>query len=133
MNKKIIVVIAVVVILAAGAGLYFFVLSDESEPPEVRIEIVPVGEVFTTNVKGSQRILRAGVVLVVDREGLEDLLAARNNAIRDTIIFTLRDLEEEEIREVSQDNLRRRLATALNNTLGIDNVVTILFNDFVMA
>ena len=135
MNKKLIIIIAlVVVVLGVGAGLYFFVFADDSEPPEVRVEYTPAGEFFTVNLRGSARVLRAGVVLVVNSEDLEEFLKENNNTIRDTIIFILRNLDEDEARAPgSMDILRERLVTALNEQLAIDNVVEIRFNDFVVA
>ena len=133
--KKIIIVIVVVIVLAAvGGGLYFIVFAADNEKPEVRVEYSP-GEFFTTNVFGSTRLLKATIILVVNDDKLEDKLVAENARIRDTIIFVLRDLTEEEIREQStqQRELRNRIIRELNSRLGIDNFVEVLFNDFVMA
>ena len=131
--KKIAIVIIAVVVIGAAAALYFFVLADPSEKPEIRVEYSP-GEFFTTNVaNGSHRLLKAGVILVVNENGLEEMLAAQNARIRHTIIFILRGLTEEEIRKQNQDELCERIITELNEMLGIDNFVEVLFNDFVMA
>ena len=133
--KKIIPIIIVIVIIAA-ATLYFLVLRPEPVKKEVRIEYSP-GEYFTTNVKSegsALRLLKATIILVVNDEGLEEMLADNNARIRDTIIFILRDLRAEDIlAEGTQDGLRERIITALNERLGIDNFVEVLFNDFVMA
>jgi len=131
--KRIAIIIAIVVVVGVAAVLYFFVLSGDREKPEVREEYSP-GEFFTTNVGGgSTRLLKAGVILVVNESGLDEKLTAENARIRDTIIFILRDLTEEEIRAQNQDRLRDRIITELNERLGIDNFVEVLFNDFVMA
>ena len=131
--KKIAIVIVIVVVIAAAAGLYFFVLGGDREKPEVRVEYSP-GEFFTTNVSGgSTRLLKAGIILVVNETGLEETLTQDNARIRDTIIFILRDLTEDEIRAQNQDRLRERIINDLNERLGIDNFVEVLFNDFVMA
>ena len=131
--KKIVPVI-IAIIIVGGVGLYFFVFNTNQEKPEVRVEYSP-GEFFTTNVGGgSSRLLKAGIILVVNENGLEDMLTRDNARIRDTIIFILRNLTEEEIKEPgTQETLRNRLITALNEKLGIDNIVEVLFNDFVMA
>ena len=132
MKKVLIVIIAVLVI--AGGALYFFVFSGgDGEAPEVRVEYSP-GEFFTTNVSESTRLLKATIVLVVNARGLEEQLTADNARIRDTIIFILRDLTEEEIRDTgTQQKLRNRIITALNERLEMDNFVEVLFNDFVCA
>ena len=133
--KKVVLIIAIIVI-AAGAALYLFVFSAGGEKPEVRVNYSP-GDFFTTNVKvtgNAARMLKTGVVLVVNEQGLEAMLEEENARIRDTIIFILRDLTEEEIRaEGNQDDLRERIINALNERLDIDNFVEVLFNDFVMA
>jgi len=131
--KRIAIIIVIVVVIAVAAGLYFFVLSADKEKPEVREEYSP-GEYFTTNVSGgSTRLLKASIILVVNESGLEEKLTLENARIRDTIIFILRDLSEDEIRAQNQDRLRERIITELNERLGIDNFVEVLFNDFVMA
>ena len=131
--KRIAIIIVIVVIIGAAAAHYFLVLNGDREKPEVREEYSP-GEFFTTNVSGgSNRLLKAGVTLVVNKAGLEEKLTTENARIRDTIIFILRDLTEDEIRAQNQDRLRDRIITELNERLGIDNFVEVLFNDFVMA
>ena len=133
MKKIIIAVVIAVIVVGGAAAVYFFVLSGENEKPEVRVEYSP-GDFFTTNVDGSTRILKATIVLVVDSEKLTEKLEENNARIRDTIIFILRSLTEEEIRaQGTQDRLRERIITALNDRLAIDNFVEVLFNDFVMS
>ena len=134
MNKTVIVIILAIILVAAGVGAYFLVFSGNSDQLEIRVEH-PTGEQFTTNLKGSQtRFLRTGVVIVVNKTGLEDFITAENNNIRDTIIFILRDLTEEEARaEGTQDILRTRMISALNERLGIENIVEIRFYDYVVA
>ena len=129
--KKIIIIIAAVVVLGGGA-LYFFLFMGDREKPEVRVEYSP-GEFFTTNVNQSNGLLKSTIVLVVNADGLEEMLTSENARIRDTIIFILRNLTAEEIKaEGTQEILRNRIISALNERLGIDNFVEVLFNDFVM-
>ena len=130
--KKLIIIIAAVVVLGVGAVLYFFVFAD-SEKPEVRVEYSP-GEFFTSNTSDTARLFKASIILVVNEEGLDEMLAKENARIRDTIIFILRNLTEEEVRaDGTQDELRDVIITALNERLGIDNFVEVLFNNFVIA
>ena len=133
--KKIIPIVIVIVVIGAAA-LYFLVLRPEPVKKVVRVEYSP-GEYFTTNVRSdgsALRLLKAAIILVVDDEGLEEMLAANNARIRDTIIFILRDLKADDIlAEGTQEDLREKIITALNERLGIDNFVEVLFNDFVMA
>ena len=131
--KKVAIIIVVIVVIG-GAALYFFMFSGgDKEKPEVRFEYSP-GDFFTTNVKESTRLLKATIVLIVNDDRLEDMLAKENARIRDTVIFILRDLTEGDIRdEGTQDELRDRILAALNERLDINNFVEVLFNDFVMA
>ena len=132
--KKSTIAIIVVILIIAGAALYFFMFSGETEKKEVRIEYSP-GEFFTTNVSGgSTRLLKATVILVVDSEEIEATLDKENARIRDTIIFILRDLTEDQIRsQGTQDELRNRILSEVNERLGINNFIEVLFSDFVMA
>ena len=131
--KKILIIVVVIVVVGAAAA-YFLLFNNDTEKPEVRVEYSP-GEFFTTNVSDSIRILKTALVLVVNSDKLDEQLAEENARIRDTIIFILRDLSEDEIRdnEGTQDALREKIITALNERLGIDNFVEVLFNDFVMS
>ena len=136
--KKIIIIIAAVVVVA-GVALYFFVFSaSDVEKPEVRVEYSP-GDFFTTNVQvpsGAIRLLKVGIVLVVNAEGMEDMLTKENARIRDTIIFILRNLTVDEINAPGeQEPLRQKIIDALNERLNleVDKFVEVLFNDFVMA
>jgi len=119
--------------LLAGISLYLFVIRATKTAPEVRVNYSP-GEYFTTNVKGSPKLLKSAIVLVVNAEGLETKLRYENARIRDTIIFILRDLTETEILDPGIQNiLREKIIDALNERLGIDNFVEVLFNDFVIV
>ena len=134
MKKVIVAVLVLIIVAGVGLGLYFFVFNVDSEKPEVRVEYSP-GDFFTTNVYGSTRLLKSTIILMVNDEKLIETLAEDNARIRDTIIFILRDLTEDEIKaqETQQKELRDRIIEELNDRLGIDNFVEVLFNDFVMA
>ena len=130
--KKIIPIIAVAAILVGGS-LWYFVFREPADPSSIRVEYSP-GDFFTTNVKDANRHLRAGVVLVLNKEGLDEMLDAENARIRDTIIFILRDLTAEDVQDLeSNEVVRERIMTTLNTRLGIDNIVEVLFNDYVMS
>ena len=135
MKKMLIVIVAVVVIAAAGVFVFLQMNSGDKPVPIVRVEYSP-GEYFTTNVKNSKNnhILKASIVLVVDKEGMDDTLKAENTKIRDTIIFILRQLDEDAIKaEGNQEKLRADIIKALNKALDIENFVEVRFNDFVMG
>ena len=130
MKKILIFLVAIAVI---GSTALLSACGGSSEPKVVRVEYSP-GDYFTTNVSGSYHLLKVVPILVVNREGLEDTLKECNATIRDTIIFILRDLTEEDIMAPgNQDELRENIVTALNERLGVDYFVEVIFNDFVMG
>ena len=130
--KKTVAIVLVIVVVGAAA-VYFFMFNGDKEKKDVRVEYSP-GDFFTTNVKESTRLLKTSIVLVVNDEGLNKKLETENSHIRDSIIFILRDLTEEEIRATgNQDELRDRVLSTLNERLGIDNFIEVLFIDFVMS
>ncbi len=133
MNKKIWIVFALIVIVG-GAALYFLVFNGggNEEQEETLFSYVP-GDYFVTNVKDSDSLLKVTVVLALNTDKLEEELAEKEHIIRDTIIFKLRSLTEEDILSADiQDRLRTDISEELNAVLGIDNIVTVYFNDFVM-
>lgn len=131
--KKIVIIVAVIVILGAGAAAFFILTGgEETEPPEIRVthDI----EVFTTNVRDSRRILRTGVAVVVNEEGMEQFLHENHFAIRDSLVFILRELTEDDIQATGrQDLLRARIVTLLNDRFEIENFVDVILYEFVMA
>ena len=132
MKKKVIVIIMVFLLLGAGVGSYFLFFNKPQEDKVVLYPYTP-GEYFVTNVKGGNRLLKTTIVLMVDKEKLTGELKENEYVIRDTVIYRLRQMDETDLRDTAvQDRLRVELSEALNEVLGIDNIKTIYFNDFVM-
>ena len=134
--KKVIVIVAVVVVLGI-AGAAFFILTGGDNVEEVTEIRVPhqIGE-FTANVRGSRQLFRTNITVVANTEdeALGQLLTLESARIRHTIIFILRQMGEEDIQaQESHISLGTRIVTALNSELGIDNLVEVLFTEFVMA
>ena len=135
-KKLLIIIIAAVVVLAgAGIGSYFLFFSGEREPkekPAIREYYVP-GEFFVTNVKDSRYLLKTTIVLEISETDMAEYLTKNNHIIRDVIVFTLREMTEEELRETGvQNDLRRKLVDRLNEELEVEYITTIYFNDFVL-
>ena len=135
--KKVIVIVAVVVVLGI-AGAAFFILTggdtDDGITPEVRVAH-QIGE-FTANVRSSRQLFRTNITVVANTEdeALTLLLIEESARIRHTIIFLLREMTQEDIEaQNAQVLLGQRIVTALNSELGIDNLVEVLFTEFVMA
>ena len=130
MKKRIVSFLLILVIVCAPV---FVITGCSGDEKEVYVEYIP-GDVFTVNVHESNRILKCGIVLVLNKEGLEDMLDANRTRIRDRIIFILRDLNEDDVRRTgTQDDLRERIIEELNEMLDIENIVEVIFNDYVMG
>lgn len=134
-NKKIlIIVIALAVVLAAGAAVYMFVLKPGSDTEaEAPLYTYALEDSFVTNVKNSNKLFKATITLVINDEKGEATLDDNATEVRDTILFALRGLTEDDISDTAvQDNLRTELAQDVNDRLGVDFVVSVYFSDFVM-
>lgn len=137
MNKKVLIIIAVVILLGGGAAAYFLLFAGEKEPaPEPRSAYVP-GDYFVTNVADTNNLVKLTVVLEVnkaaDDEEFKTFLTANNHIIRDTIVMIVRSKTYEEL--TSQDIktlLSDEIIRGVNQNLGIDNVIAIYFNDYVV-
>ena len=134
MNKKLIIIIAAVLLLAVAAGLYFFVFSKKGEDEEA---VVPyyyaLKDAFVTNVKDSGKLFKATIILVTNKKGMDEYVTTNLYLIRDKILFTLRSLTEEELSsQTIQEDLRERIPALLNEALGVDNFISLVFSDFVM-
>jgi flagellar basal body-associated protein FliL len=129
--KKIIIILLAVVVIGGGA-LYFFVFSGDKEPVEVLTQYAP-GEFFVSNVKGAGNLLKATPVLVLNTDKLQETLSADNTKIRDTIQRVLRTFDAEALlSDNAMDTVKAAIIEAVNERMGIDNVVDVWFNDFVM-
>lgn len=137
-KKIIIIAAAAALLLAAGAAAYFFFFrnGEESEKgrekPEKYYEYA-IKNSFVTNVKESSKLFKTTIVLVADEEGLDEFFEAKQSTVRDVILFMLRELTEEDIESADiQESLRVSIPAALNEALGVENITSIYFTDFVM-
>ena len=131
--KKIIIIIIAVVIIGGGAAYYFLAVRGSAEEKPVELTSYVPGDYFVTNVMNSSSLLKVTVVLMLNTDKLEEELAKNEYVIRDTIIVRLRKLTSEDLTGGDiQNRLRTELTEELNLVLGIDNIVTIYFSDFVM-
>ena len=134
-RKVLIIILALILLLAAAAAGYFFFFRDKGETEEqtaVNVEYA-IEASFVTNVKDSSKLFKTTVVLVADKNGLDQFFNEKQYIIRDEILFLLRDLTENDLRsEDIQEQLRRSIPVALNEVLEIDSIISIYFTDFVM-
>ncbi|MDR1117654.1 MAG: flagellar basal body-associated FliL family protein [Oscillospiraceae bacterium] len=131
MKKALPIIVIAVVVIVVGVVVYTMFFSAAEKP--VVYDYYTPGDFFVTNVNDSGRLFKSSIVLVLNSNKLQDELKVKNTLIRDTILFILREKNEAFIKDLrGQDILRTDIANALNERLGIDNVVDILFNDYVM-
>jgi len=138
MSKIVIIIVLVVIlfVLAAGAVFYFFVWGGqdtEEKQPQVEVGIVfHTGEVFVTNLKNSDLLLKTNIFISVPNQNLR-LLQENVQLVRDRIIRVLRSFTEEDIlNENLQDLVRDRIKNDLQNTLNIDKILDVYFTEFVL-
>lgn len=132
--KKIIIIVLVVLIVG-GAAVYWFLLKPPAAPETSYY--VP-GDFFVTNVKDSTRLLKTTIVIELliqksEETAIKEFLTENNHVIRDTIVFTLREKSEEELRAIQVDeSLRQEIVKRLSERMGLDYIQTIYFNDYVL-
>ena len=127
--------IILILVIGAAAAVYFFYFRGKEKTEEKPAEYYTYAlkDSFVTNVKDSSKLFKATVVLVVDKAGMDDYFKSKEYIVRDTILFLFRDLTEEDITSQDiQDRLRVSMTDALNEALGINDIVTVYFSDFVM-
>ncbi len=140
MKKISAIILAAVAVLAAGAAAYFFFSrggskegAESSPEPTPELYTYEIKDSFITNIKDSASLFKTSIVLVVNKKDMAEYFDERLYTIRDTVLFMLRDLTEEDILSLDiQDRLRVKIPEELNRVLGIDNIVSVYFNDFVM-
>jgi flagellar FliL protein len=121
------------VAICVAAYALFFRNQEESAVERTEIISFSIKDPFVTNVRSSQKLFKATVVLGINDKKLVDYLEENLPVVRDTILFILRNLTEEDI--ISQDiqeKLRETIPQALNEALQIDGITTVYFSDFVM-
>lgn len=132
--KKIIIIVLIILIVG-GAAVYWFLLKPPAEP---ETSFYVPGEFFVTNVKDSTRLLKTTIVLELliqksEETTIKEYLTENNHVIRDTIVFTLREKTEDELRAIEVDeSLRKEIVKRLSERMNLDYINTIYFNDYVL-
>lgn len=131
MKKVLIIIVALA--LVGGTAYYFLAVRGHGEEKPIELTAFVPGDYFVTNVMDSSSLFKVTVVLMLNTDKLDKELKENEYVIRDTIIARLRKLTEEDLKSDDiQDRLRLELKDEINRVLGIDNIVTIYFSDFVM-
>jgi flagellar basal body-associated protein FliL len=132
-NNKSVITIILLLLLIAGAVAYYFVIYKNNNDSEEGYHYYAIEDFFVTNVKDSSKLFKTSIIIVTDRGGLDKYLDENEFIIRDTILFILRGLNEDDIKSSTiQDKLREMIPVALNEALGTNHIVSVYFGDFVM-
>jgi|GEM_PF-1057869 len=132
-SRSVFTVILTLLLVAGAVAYYFFIYKNDGNNVEEGNYYYAIDDFFVTNVKDSSKLFKTSVILVVDRGGLDEYLDKNEFIIRDTILFILRGLTENDIKSLTiQDELRETIPEALNKALGTKYVVSVYFGDFVM-
>ena len=135
MNSKVIIIVAIAAVIVVGGGLaaYFLLFATPAEPTPAPLFTYMPGDYFVTNIMDSKALLKVTVVLVINDEKQLTYLSNNEYILRDTVIAVLRDKTEDELRAPdATDMLREDLVNALRDDLGMDYLVTLYFNDYVL-
>ena len=77
--------------------------------------------------------MKVTVVLELNTDKQIEFLDENLYMIRDTIIFSLREYTEDELRSTDiQNTINAELVTKLSNQLGVDYIQKVYFTDFVI-
>lgn len=131
--KRIIIIAIIAVLVIGGAAAYYFLIFKAGADEAVTITPYLPGDSFVTNINDSNRLLKTTIVLGLNDAALATTFADNQHVVRDTVIFILRELTEDEIRTVgTEEQIRERIRESLNEVMQTDGVVSVWFNDFVM-
>ncbi len=130
--KKILIIVIMVMILMGVAGYLLFLMP----PPAAETIYYVPGDYFVTNITDSTRLLKTTIVLelsTAEADKVTEYLTENNHILRDIIVFTLRSKTEDELRSNGiEETLRTELVNNLESKMGLDYIVTIYFNDYVI-
>lgn len=130
MNK---ILVVVIIVIAACAAAYFLFFNKPKEENSEVLYNYAIEDPFIANVKNSQKLVKVSVILVVNKANMDEYLEENLYVIRDKILIILRSLTDDDISSADiMDRLRVEIPAALNKALGIDDIVSVYFGDFVM-
>lgn len=107
--------------------------SDDYNKSKETCAVFNTGTPFITNIKDNRSILKCDIYIEVNDKDAAEQLKKEIPKIRDRIILILRDLTIEDIeRQDIQEELKNHIQSDLQETLGIQNISNIYFNEFVV-
>ncbi len=125
----------VLLLVAAGVASYFLFFS-KGEAAEITYFSYTLEDYFLTNVKDSTSLLKTSIAFEIeerDKEQQQAFLAENESAVRDTVLFLLRDKTYDELRSLKiQETLSNEIVQGLEQRLGIDYIEGVYFNEYVV-
>jgi len=92
-----------------------------------------LGTDFITNVKNSNRYLKVTLAMEITNEEAKKEIQAQEVKVKDVIISVLRSKTVEDLTgDDSQENLKRDIKKALVEKLGLEDIINLYINEFVM-
>jgi len=144
MKKLLAIIIPLFVILFVGMGFILYLMLNPSNPAngaqkddkgDIKREVFVFhdDQPFITNLKDSDSYLKADISIEVENQKDVEVLNKNLHKVRDRIISILRNVSEEDMKRSDiQEILKNRIKQDLQESLKIDTITGIYFNEFVM-
>lgn len=124
------ILIILVILIVAGVATYFGLLNRPEK--DYRFHYDP-GDFFVTDIQDSRRLLKTDVIISMADHRRNDFYIEHNHRIRNTIIFVLRNMNEEELmRNDIEAVLNLEMTRRLNREFEVKEFIQVYFNEFVI-
>lgn len=124
-SKKIIILLVIIALCLASASCGF--------TKKVEVFAYSPGDYFVTNITDSKSLLKSDLTIEMTGKSQYDELGKNTFKVRDIIINVLRNKTYEELKNPDiQDILKVEISNKINESLGIDTIQNIYFNEFVI-
>lgn len=129
----IIIIALLILVVAVGTVIVFLLMPSKPEVKGNNGYVYSTGGDFLTNLKDGGHYVKADILIEVSDKNTLKILEANNYKIRDQIIEILSNIEEEDTKHQDfKKNLRDTLKEDLQNSLKIDKIRGIYFNEFII-
>lgn len=144
MKKLLAIIIPLFVVLFVAIGFILYLMLNPSNPVsgvpndhegdgKKEVFVFHDDQPFITNLKGGNYYIKVDISIEVESQNDVDVLNKNLHKVRDKIISILRDISEDDMRRSDiQEILRDRIKQELQETLNINTITGIYFNEFVM-
>ena len=130
--KKIVItiIISAFALVLIGTGVFFYL---QTRPEKDYSFNYDPGTFFVTDIQESRRLLKTDIIIAMaDSRELEFYLE-NNHRIRNTILFVLRNKDEEELMKANIEQLlNKELISELNREFDTGDFIQVYFNEFVI-